>query len=315
MKGGYQTDIKRYSLALEIARRLWIYKRQYAKVLIMGGTGRGKSYTALVLAWRVALWLSWFKYKDYDHWQEFFDLQNNLVVADKEMMLEVKRKGLKKHSVFIFDEIQISHNSRQFREEANMELNEIFQFKRTKQCLIIGTIQEHIAQDRQARNLYDFFIDMDDLDAYEEGVNFCKVFRVRLRPRSPKSKSIHTPYPADHGTTWCMCAVPMPPPEISKLYEKLRAEADEKREQEKKESEEGNTDSDEKQSLLRDRFYDFLQDNTDLLEKRENGKYHAAKYIAEEFTNNTGEKIDLNYARSVINKARKEYTGHALAQA
>jgi hypothetical protein len=306
LHSGYDSKKEVYCIALEIARKIYYSKNQYVKILIMGATGRGKSYCALTLAWGIALCFSYFKYKNYEHWQEFLNLEENMAVASKKQMIKIKNEKLNPLSVIIFDEIQKGHNARDFREDSSRELLDLFQVKRTKRFVLIGTIQEHFAQDKQARNLYDYFIDMGSIDCFEHNVNFCKVFRGRLKPRQPSSKSVQFHYPNDNRTRWAMCAVGHPPLPIAARYEELREKGLEDAEREKKELPESDKFTDGNSITASDRLFDWLHDNPWILEKQPNGKYCSSDYIVTEFTSNTNEQISASTARPIIKKVRRE---------
>lgn len=85
---GYNHLHRGFELSFLIAYFVWKNPNQNFKVLITGGTGRGKSDLALYLAVGVACWFSIFRYGSPGRWKEFFnydgtwDLEKDAVNAE-----------------------------------------------------------------------------------------------------------------------------------------------------------------------------------------------------------------------------------------
>lgn len=220
---GWNDEIGAYDLSLEAARIVHDQRNQNVKTLIMGATGRGKSYTALKYGHGSAMHLSYMDHKEPDRWEDYMNLDESMAVANREKLFKIMKRDMKPCEVIIADEIQMMANSRDFKESANRIVNMFFQLMRTNRNILIGTIQEQFVQDKQSRSLYTHYIDMGKLDAYDIGINFCKVFRSHLYPRTPWNP-VHYVYPREGGMVVNLLATGMPPKKLVKKYDKIRDE-------------------------------------------------------------------------------------------
>lgn len=221
MQKGWNEEIGAYDLSLEASRIVHDQRNQNVKTLIMGATGRGKSYTALGYAYGSSVHLSYMDYKEPDRWEDYLNIDENMAIANRDKLFKIMKRDMKPCEVIIADEIQMMANSRDFKESANRIVNMFFQLMRTNRNILIGTIQEQFVQDKQSRSLYTHYIDMGKLDAFEIGINFCKVFRSHLYPRTPWNP-VHYVYPREAGKIVNLLSTGMPPQKIVKKYDKIR---------------------------------------------------------------------------------------------
>jgi hypothetical protein len=220
---GYDSVIHRFDLSLACAEMMTGRAIQNAKVAITGMTGEGKSVCGLSLAYGVACQLSLKKYGDIDHWMEFFDPDENIAVILQEDMLRLADSG-KPGQVMFYDEIQEEiSNSREYASKKNMAFNQLIRLKRPNRNAIITTVQEIFASDKQQRHLYNYYIEMSPMHAFEYGVNFCKIKIGSLKPLD-MNKHINYPYPLLDGIQYPIAAVLLPPKKIMDACEKHREE-------------------------------------------------------------------------------------------
>ena len=198
--------------------------KQNSKALIVGATGRGKSYTALSLCYNYARHLAQFLLKDCDRWYEFFPYHENLIVMNKQKMVELINKPKEKYHALLIDEMAILQNARKFMTAENQLINLLYIAMRTNQNFICGTCQADFMSDKQSRILYHAYYDMEYIDAFSFNVNFCKALIIRLKPRDPTGRFVHRVFNREHGVTWDYLAVPLPPREMTDYYDQVREE-------------------------------------------------------------------------------------------
>lgn len=218
---GWNEEIGAYDLSLEAARIVHDQRNQNVKTLIMGATGRGKSYTMLNYGYGSATHLSYMDHREPDRWEDYLNVDDNMAVANRDKLFSIMERDPKPCEVIMADEIQMMANSRDFKESANRIVNMFFQLMRTNRNILIGTIQEQFVQDKQSRSLYTHYIDMGKLDAFEIGINFCKVFRSHLYPRTPWNP-VHYVYPREMGKVVNLLATGMPPKKLVVKYDRIR---------------------------------------------------------------------------------------------
>jgi hypothetical protein len=186
----------------------------------------------LFIAFNVACWLSIFKYGRPGQWKEFFDYDNgNMIVINKDKMMELQNSDKCRFSIICLDEVQEIANAIDYKDPETRFFNKLNQLLRNRGWIIFGTIQEQIVHAKQSRNLYHIVIDMDGPDATEYSVNFSRTFYTSLKSlvnQSSGTKAQRIQYPREKGYKWILGASMLAPPEVRKVYLKLRDDEERK---------------------------------------------------------------------------------------
>lgn len=219
---GWNPITQSYDASLEAALTVFLQNQNY-RSLFMGDPGRGKSLMALFHIINSAKLLSLFHFKEWDRYETFFNMDEHMACADRDKLIKIIQKDFDANTCLFADELQMMVNSRDYKDMGNRIVNLFYQLIRPKRYVIIGTIQEQFAQDKQSRRLYSQMNDMGHLNAYEYGVNFGRTQYVRMDPKNP-SKTLF-PYPREKGKIINMLGGMMPPKKIVDKYEKIRAES------------------------------------------------------------------------------------------
>lgn len=221
---GYNERIGAWDASTEAARIVTDnLTDQNVRALFMGEPGAGKSVMCLLYDYNSACNISEINHKEPDRWHEYFNLDENVAVADRDKLIEIINKDFNKGSIIMADELQMMANSRDFKDLENRIVNMYYQLMRPNRMILSGTIQEQFAQDKQSRRLYTHFFDMGKLHAYEYGANFGKCKYPSIDPTNT-NKTMY-PFPRDNGRVINMLCGLLPPQELLKDYVKIRSEA------------------------------------------------------------------------------------------
>jgi hypothetical protein len=211
--------------ALEDARIVTQKKVDSARDVWVGAPGTGKSIAALSQCYNVARNISRILHRgDPDHWQEYFPYWDTIICIDKDRMLKVVSADLAPHTVIMLDEIQKTGNSRDSLKDDNRLFVDLWQVGRPRRYVIVGTIQEIFAQDKQSRHLYTHFFETTPVNAFSLGMNFGKGKYGRLNALEMGSKQTFYVYSREHGKIWSMVATALPDKKLYDYYNKMRDE-------------------------------------------------------------------------------------------
>ena len=196
---------------------------QHVTMMTVGRTGTGKSYANLRLAYDCARELA---RRKGGKWQDYFSL-DNVAVIEIEHAFEMLLK-MKKHQIYIFDDIGVGWNARKWKDEGNQALNDIFQTFRTENCILLMTLPDTFLIDKVPRSGVHYFMEME-ASYFDKGFTMAKFFRTS---RLHRANEIHYIYPRHqvglgHGehVQYVRYVFPKPPEELLRSYDRLREEA------------------------------------------------------------------------------------------
>lgn len=212
-KEGCQPDEE--SLSTLFAKTITSEHNQHVIVMIVGQGGSGKSWAGLKLASETAKKVAKIKGGEPE---QYYNLKDNLAIINKD---EIKRvmDNAGQYNIIHLDDIGVGWNSRKFKDEFNIYLNDIIQTFRPNNNMLILTLQASFLIDKVPRSLVHYFIEMDQ-KMFDKGITICKVFRVVLKQRSGK---IFYEYLQKGGRKYLRYELSQPDKAIGKEYEKLRA--------------------------------------------------------------------------------------------
>ncbi len=189
---------------------------QHVTMMTVGRTGTGKSYANLRLAYDCACELA---RRKGGKWQDYFSL-DNVAVIEIEHAFEMLLK-MKKHQIYIFDDIGVGWNARKWKEEGNQALNDIFQTFRTENCILLMTLPDTFLIDKVPRSGVHYFMEME-ASYFDKGFTMAKFFRTW---RMHRANEIHYIYPRIEKNQFVRYVFPKPPEELLRDYDRMREEA------------------------------------------------------------------------------------------
>lgn len=220
---GWDEEIHRFNLSLASARIVNGYADQNVKTAFVGNTGEGKSIACLNYLYGCACEESMLRYKDLDHWEEFFNADNMAIILAEEM-LDLASRNDPPGTCKMFDEIQEEvADNREYKNPNNRRFNKLYRLMRPRRHIVGSTLQEIGEQDKHGRHKHTFYVEMLAMHAFEYGVNFCKIKIGNLRGLD-SSDPIHYLLPLIDGIQYPIDGAFLPPPKILDAYRKRRQE-------------------------------------------------------------------------------------------
>lgn len=153
-------------------------KNRNCLIVIVGDTGKGKSYVALRIAHAL----------DPEGFNEN-TIRERVVAEPKQFIdLVVKKKDkLNNGSVIVFDEAGTGMAARQWHSANNQAIDYILQTFRYQQLIVIFTVPNLSFIDTHARRLFHYYVEALDIDK-KNNLNICKIFKLsynKMKPEEP----------------------------------------------------------------------------------------------------------------------------------
>lgn len=186
---------------------------QHVLLGVIGKTGSGKSEGALRMAYDTSRFLA---YKKGGKPEDYFTIDNIAIITPDEIMRVMKT--IKKFQVYIFDDIGVGWNNRDWNSKINKILNKIAMTMRTKRNILILTVPDDEMIDKVPRHLMHYRIDMEQKN-FKSGYTVGK-FQQLLR--SYKYKKNFFPYVINNNTKYIRCVFTRAPEHLSDEYESRR---------------------------------------------------------------------------------------------
>lgn len=153
-------------------KRMMIHNKNWLAI-ICGGTGTGKSYTALSLADKISV--------------RPINISRNVVFdAEKFLKIVSNPKELKRGDILVFDEAGVNMSSREWYSIQNKLIGSVLQTFRNMNIGVIFTTPDLSYIDKQARKLFHSYFETMRIDPYE---NKCivKVYNIQNHSRYDKT--------------------------------------------------------------------------------------------------------------------------------
>lgn len=215
------------NVALKIAKRITSKYNQHITIIMVGGTGTGKSWAAIDLAYRTALEVAKIdKGKDVtpESWQEFFNISHMAIITlDRVTTL---LQNIRPHGIYILDDIGVGYNNRDWMKDKNKKMNQIIQTFRTDNTCVIYTVPSKGFIDKVPRELVEWYFEFDRSEqVFSQGLNACKFLDITTLKRENKQLFIYDLVHSATGAEQFVRHVANKPPEmLTTPYEKLRLE-------------------------------------------------------------------------------------------
>lgn len=212
---GGKTEYKYNSLAEILSRRICSKYNKNVIFSLFGEPGGGKSMAALGLADSCAKWNAKFlggKPEDY------FTLDNVAVIHPS--MLRDMIKDMKRHNIYILDDVGAAYDSRNFMKKDNKTLGYVLQTFRTLNSLLIVTGVDGGMLDVNLHRTARYYAEVGE-SYHFKGYTDIKVFRTL---RKFRQKTIYYRYMNQNRTQIVRYRATLPRKDLIEPYEKLRKE-------------------------------------------------------------------------------------------
>jgi len=188
---------------------------QHVLMAIIGRTGTGKSSAALQIAHETAKYMASLNSHSADY---YFNIDHVAIISEDEIIRVMS--GIKKHGIYILDDIGVGWNSRKWNSKANIIMNNIIQTFRTWNNLLILTVPDDENIDKVPRNSLRYRIDMKEAN-FDMGYS---LGAMQEFVRNFKFKKNYFPYPTNEGVKYVRVKFIRPPAELADEYEIRRAD-------------------------------------------------------------------------------------------
>lgn len=219
---GYDEELRRFNLSLYAAQKVKGSSIENCKINVSGMTGTGKSVLSMSGAYCTAEEMSMMDHKgDPGYAEEYFPYWEAMgIILPEEHLRVIKMEGVQ---VKVLEELQEGANSRDSYTMQNRLINTAFTLRRPSREVYWANLQFIKMQDSQSRMLYHIYVETLPMNAFQYGVNFCKIKIGHLRALD-RNDPIHYYYPIVNGIQYPVAAVLLPPRKVLDFYDKKRAE-------------------------------------------------------------------------------------------
>jgi hypothetical protein len=189
---------------------------QDVSALFVGNKGTGKSSTVISIdyncAIKIAEWMN-----DGSRWDDYWNLHElTACILEEEAtrLMNIQRKYIIKN----FDDIGIGWGARNWRDDDNIQKNDIFQINRTDNAIQTFSIPNQFLLDKVPRSLVSHYVEMDE-KIFEKGFTTIKLFKPKTMFREAR---IINPFLLVDRNKYVNYLIPAPPHDIWTEYKKLR---------------------------------------------------------------------------------------------
>lgn len=213
-KTGGHISQKLDSLSTLFAKTVTGEYNQDISFLIVGKKGTGKSHTQLSIGYHTACEIAECVG---GHWSDYFDMETNIAVIDPEKANEVM--GIQtRYAVKIFDDIGIGWGARNWQQKENKAKNDIFQINRVDNTVQMFSVPSQFLLDKVPRSLVSHYAETYQ-QYFKLGFVTIKLFEPQTLFREGK---IIQPYLSVNRNKFVVYAIPKPPADLAKQYNKIR---------------------------------------------------------------------------------------------
>lgn len=208
-------EIEQMTMSEMIAKKICSNHKQHVIMMIEGKTGTGKSYAAMDLAYNTSLQMA---DRLGGHPTDYFNLDHIAVITPDEVVRV--SKSIKKHGIYILDDIGVGLSSRKWQSKGNEVLTNILQTFRTQNNLIILTVPDGAFIDKIARKLLHYKVVMKFAD-FNHGFTVGKLYKVTRSPTKDSQNNMYT-FVRGPGIQYNHCSFGKPPQAICDAYDERR---------------------------------------------------------------------------------------------
>lgn len=185
--------------------------------LFVGAKGMGKSSTVLSICYNCAIKIADWK-NDGSRWDDYYNLHELtacILEDESTRLMNIQRP----HIVKNYDDIGIGWGARNWRDEENVQKNDIFQINRTDCAIQCFSVPNQFLLDKVPRSLVSHYVEMDQ-KMFELGYTTIKLFKPKTMFREGK---IINPFLVVNRNKFVNYIIPAPPHDLWVGYKALRA--------------------------------------------------------------------------------------------
>lgn len=190
---------------------------QDVSALFVGNKGSGKSSAVLSICYNCAIKIAdWVN--DGSKWDDYYNLHELtacILEDDANKLMNIQRKYVVKN----FDDIGLGWGARNWRDDENIQKNDIFQINRTDSAIQFFSIPNQFLLDKVPRSLVSHYVEMDGR-MFELGYTTIKLFKPKTMFRESK---IINPFLVMDRNKFVNYLIPKPPHKLWTEYKELRA--------------------------------------------------------------------------------------------
>ena len=190
---------------------------QDVSALFVGPKGSGKSSTVISICYeaahKIAAWVN-----DGSKWDDYWNLHEYtacILEEEATRLMNIQKRYIIKN----FDDIGIGWGARKWRDEENMQKNDIIQINRTDNCIQCLSVPDQFLIDKVPRRLISHFIEMD-AKLFEKGYTTIKMFKPQVMFREDR---VINPFLQVDRNKFVNYLIKAPPHDIWTEYKKMRA--------------------------------------------------------------------------------------------
>lgn len=213
------------NIAKKVAKRITSQYNQHITAIFVGGTGSGKSWAAMDLAYQTAREVAKIdkgRAVMPDSWKEYFNL-DHMAIITLDRVMEVW-KNIKPHGIYILDDIGVGYNNRDWMKDKNKKMNEVIQTMRTDNTFVIYTVPSKGFIDKVPRDLVNWYFEFEESEqVFSAGLNACKFLDITSLKRENKQLYVYDLVQSAAGADQFIRHIAGKPPEsLTTPYEVLR---------------------------------------------------------------------------------------------
>jgi hypothetical protein len=214
-------------LSVRIAKRITSKFNQHLTIIMVGGTGTGKSWAAMDLAYKTAKEVARIKLgrnATSASWQKYFNLDHMAIITLDRVTTLLQH--ITPNGIYILDDIGVGYSNRDFMQDKNKKMNQIIQTFRTDNTCVIYTVPSKGLIDKVPRELVEWYFEFDRSEqTFTEGLNACKFLDITTLKREGRQLFMYDLIIGASGADQFVRHIAEKPPDLLTVpYEKLRLE-------------------------------------------------------------------------------------------
>jgi hypothetical protein len=156
---------------LEIAEKITSEHNQHATLLVWAPTGAGKSWAGIAICEMVSQYVAEIKGGDP---LDYFDTDNIAIITQEEVLRLLSTKMDKRYSSIMCDDIGVGWSARDFMQQFNQSMNDIYQTFRTRNNFLCVTLPDPMLIDKVPRELVKYVMKVQ-ASHHDFGYVECKI--------------------------------------------------------------------------------------------------------------------------------------------
>jgi len=154
-----------------IAEKITGGHNQHATLLVWASTGAGKSWAAMAICERVSQYVAEIKGGDP---LDYFNIENVAIITQEEVLRLLSTRIDVRYGCVMCDDIGVGWSARDFMDQFNQSMNDIYQTFRTRNNFLCVTLPDPMLIDKVPRELVKYVMKVD-ASFHDLGYVECKI--------------------------------------------------------------------------------------------------------------------------------------------